>query len=63
MSSQEVVEHNTSTYIDVLISDYLFKATTLRNRTMILGQTCFISYLMKMGGLFMIVLRLYLLSH
>ena len=48
--------------IDVLIFDYLFKATTLRSRTMILGQTCFISYSMKMSGLFMMVSRLYLLS-
>ena len=46
----------------MLIFDYLFKATTLRSPTMILGQDCFISYSMKMSGLFMMVLRLYLES-
>ena len=43
-------------HIDALIFDYLFKATTLHSRTMILGQACFIPYSMKMSDLFMMVL-------
>ena len=38
------------------------QATTLRSRTMILSQPCFIPYSMKMNDPFMMVLRLYLLS-
>ena len=41
---------------------YLFKATTLRSHTMIHGKTCFIQYSMKMSGLFMMILRSYLMS-
>ena len=69
MSSQGVVEHSASTYmtrnahvVRHLYIDYLFKVTTLRSRTMILRQACFIPYSMKMSGLFMMVPQLYLLS-
>ena len=40
----------------MLIFDFLCKATTIRSRTMIHRQAYFIQYLLKMSGLFMMVL-------
>ena len=41
---------------------FFVQGSTLRSRTMIHGQACFIQYSMKMSDLFMMVLRLYHLS-